>query len=125
MISIESSGSFHKTEDFLQALKAGEIYDVLSRYGQEGVSALSNSTPVDSGVAASSWSYSIEVKGTWHSIIWHNTNIENGLPVVILLQYGHGTGSGGYVAGRDFINPAIQPIFDRISADVWKAVSTL
>ena len=122
MIEITSQGSFVKTEKFLTKLSKGEIFFVLAQYGQEGVSALSAATPVDSGLAASSWSFVVEKKGTWYSLIFKNTNIENGIPVVVLIQYDHGTGSGGFVAGRDFINPVIQPLFDRISADVWKEV---
>lgn len=122
MISFTSKGSFQKTEDFLTKMSKGEIFFVLAKYGQEGVNALASATPVRSGVAASSWSYEVVKKGTWYSIIWKNSDIENGFPVAIMLQYGYQTGTGGYVQGIDYINPVIQPIFDRISADVWKEV---
>lgn len=122
MISITSKGSFQKTEQFVTKLAKGEIFFVLAKYGQEGVNALAAATPVRTGLVASSWSFEVVKKGSWYSIIWHNHDIENGFPVAIMLQYGHGTGNGGYINGVDYINPAIMPIFDRISADVWKEV---
>lgn len=122
MITFESSGSFDKTEAWLHRLQRGEFYKVLDRYGQMGVSALAAATPVDSGEAARSWGYEVRIKGSSASIAWTNSNMAGSVPVVILLQYGHGTGTGGYVQGRDFINPAIKPIFDKISNEVWKAV---
>ncbi len=124
MITIESNGSFAKTEAFFQAMKRKQIFSALDHYGRLGVSALQQATPVDSGQSARSWSYEILRDGKSYSIIWTNSNIVAGTPVVILLQYGHGTGTGGYVEGRDFINPAIQPIFDKISTEVWKAVTS-
>lgn len=122
MISFTSKGSFEKTEKFVTKLAKGEIFFVLAKYGQEGVAALAAATPVRSGLAASSWSFVVEKKGNWYSIIWKNFDIENGFPVAIMLQYGYSTGTGGYVQGVDYINPAIMPIFERISADVWKEV---
>ncbi len=124
MITIESKGSFAKTEAFFQAMKRKQIFSALDHYGRLGVSALQQATPVDSGQSARSWSYEILRDGKSYSIIWTNSNIVAGTPVVILLQYGHGTGTGGYVEGRDFINPAIQPIFDKISTEVWKVVTS-
>lgn len=124
MITIESNGSFAKTEAFFQAMKRKQIFSALDHYGRLGVSALQQATPVDSGQSARSWSYEILRDGKSYSIIWTNSNIVAGTPVVILLQYGHGTGTGGYVEGRDFINPAIQPIFDKISTEVWKVVTS-
>lgn len=94
----------------------------LDKYGKEGVAALSAATPVDSGETANSWTYKIEKKNGKVTIGFHNTNIQNGAPIAILLQYGHGTKNGGWVEGRDYINPAIQPIFDKIADSAWKEV---
>lgn len=125
MISIESKGSFKNTDAFLSRMKNSDIMKALAKYGQEGVWALSRATPQDTGETASEWDYEVvEEHKKIYSIIWTNNNVVSGVPVVILLQYGHGTGTGGYVQGRDFINPAILPIFDRIAADVWKVVTT-
>lgn len=96
----------------------------LGKYGVEGVQALSQATPQDSGLTASSWSYEILKQNGNYTIVWINTNVHSGVSVAVLIQYGHGTGTGGYVQGRDYINPAIQPIFDRIANDVWKVVTT-
>lgn len=98
---------------------------VLDKYGRAGVSALSSATPVESGLAASSWYYEIERGKGFVRIIFGNSDVENGFPVAIMLQYGHGTGTGGWVEGRDYINPAIQPIFDKIAADAWREVTKL
>ena len=124
MISYESKGSFKNTEAFLNIMRKGDIFRNLDSYAQKGVAALASATPRESGLAASSWGYEVRKEGRAYIITWTNTNIENGFPVVIMLQYGHGTGTGGYVAGRDFINPAIQPIFDQIADEVWKAVTS-
>lgn len=124
MLSIRSSGSFKRTEDFLRRLTRGEVYSLLSRYGDDGVAALASATPIDTGLAAESWTYEVSNKGGKYTIAWSNTDMAGTVPTVILLQYGHGTGTGGYVAGRDFINPAIRPIFDRIAADMWKVVKS-
>lgn len=123
MIVIESSGSFDNTESFLKRMTSGAIFRSLSNYGEEGRNALASATPRDSGLAASSWGYSVEHRAGYWQITWTNTDIENGFPVAIMLQYGHGTGTGGYVQGVDYINPAIQPIFDRIAEDVWREVT--
>ena len=125
MIGIKSHGSFSKTLTGLTKLASGDIYRELDSYGRMGVDALARATPIDSGETAQSWTYKIERSRGRYSIEWYNTNVHNGSNVAILLQYGHGTGTGGYVQGRDFINPAIQPIFDRIAADVWKKVSNV
>jgi hypothetical protein len=121
MIGITSTGDFKKTDDFLKRLQRRDPYSGLARYGEMGVEALSRATPLDSSLTANSWNYRI-IKGKRPGIEWYNTNVVNGTPVVILLQYGHATGTGGYVSGRDFINPAIKPIFDKIANDVWKKV---
>ena len=125
MITFESRGDFKKTETFFdRMLKDNVISQALRKFGQEGVNALSNATPVGSGLTAASWDYEVINKGGSWSVVWTNSHIVDGTPLVILLQYGHGTGTGGYVQGRDFINPAIRPIFDRIADDVWKAVTS-
>lgn len=123
MFSVTSSGSFDRTEAWLKRLATGDIFQQLSQYGAEGVAALASATPVDSGLTAASWTYEIIQDGHSWSIVWGNTNIVDGRPVAILLQYGHGTGTGGYVQGQDYINPALRPIFDRIASDFWKAVT--
>ncbi len=121
MIGVTSKGDFKKTSDALSKLQRGTQYSNLDYYGQLGVEALSKATPIDSSLTANSWKYRIR-KGRRPGIEWYNTNEINGIPVAILIQYGHATGTGGWVAGRDFINPAIQPIFDKIADDVWKKV---
>lgn len=124
MITIESKGSFKKTESFLSKISGRSLYRSLDKYGREGVSALRSATPEESGLTAASWDYEITSSGGSYSITWLNTNVVDGIPIVILLQYGHGTGTGGYIKGQDFINPAIKPVFDRIAQDVWKAVTS-
>jgi hypothetical protein len=110
--------------DFLTKASDNRIFDSLSKYGQEGVEALAAATPADSGLTASSWSFEILKDSTSWSIVWSNSHMDdNGAtPVAILIQLGHGTGTGGYVAGRDFINPALRPVFDRIEAEAMKVV---
>ena len=124
MISFESSGSFQNTERFLKRMKQGEIFRELDRYGQMGADALASATPLDSGETASSWGYEIQRSGKSFSISWTNTNTNGSVNVAIILQYGHGTGTGGYVQGRDYINPAIRPVFDKIADGVWKVVTS-
>ncbi len=122
IIRITNKGDFSKTFKFLEKMKSFQIRQILERYAQEGVSALSSATPVDSGATANAWSYEIESKGDTHTIYWTNSNINKGVNIAVILQYGHGTGTGGYVAGRDYINPAMRPIFDRIAEEAWKEV---
>lgn len=121
-ISFEINGSFDKTFNFLKRLEQRNFYNDLERYAKEGVDALKANTPVDKGLAANSWSYNIKRDKNGCSISWNNSDVVSGTPIIILLQYGHGTGTGGYVSGRDFINPSIKPIFDRISEKVWQEV---
>lgn len=125
MITISSHGNFENTEKFLKRMSDKSIFESLSRYGEEGVRALSAATPVNTGETAKSWTYEIERTTTSYAIIWNNTNVINGMPVAVLIQVGHGTGTGGYVSGRDYINPALQPIFDRIAASIWKEVTAV
>lgn len=124
MITFESSGDFRKTESFLSKISKRDIFAALDKYGRAGVAALASATPVESGITAASWSYEVSSSRGSHSITWTNSHTVGGTPLVILLQYGHGTGTGGYVRGRDFINPAVQPIFDKIADEVWKAVTS-
>jgi hypothetical protein len=123
-ISVTSSGSFKNTESFISKLLKTDIMSALNRYGQTGVAALSSATPAETGRTANSWTYEVERHGSVYSITWLNTHIVEGVSVAILLQYGHGTGTGGYVRGRDYINPAIKPIFDKIADEVWRVVTS-
>jgi len=125
VITISSHGSFENTEKFLKRMSDKSIFDSLSRYGEEGVQALAEATPKDSGDTARSWTYEIERTSTSYAIIWSNTNVVDGVPIAVLIQVGHGTGTGGYVSGRDYINPALRPVFDRIAASVWKEVTAV
>ena len=122
MFNFIHKGNFNKTEEFLKKAKKGDFYKNLEKYAQIGVEALRNSTPIDSGTTANSWEYEIINDGGRTGIAWINTNTNQGENIAILLQYGHGTGTGGYVHGRDYINPAMQPVFDQIAEDVWKEV---
>lgn len=122
-VSIGSSGSFDKTEAWLRSLADGDIFAQLEHFGAEGVSALSAATPVDEATTANSWTYEVIRDANSWSIVWGNTNVVDGRPIAVLLQYGHGTRTGGWVEGRDYINPAIRPIFDRMAAEGWKAVT--
>ena len=112
MISFRQQGDFSKLTRFLERAKETVKMGDLDRYGREGVAALESATPIDSGKTASSWYYEIENKNGSATISFHNSNINQGVPIAIILQYGHGTGTGGWVQGRDYINPAIRPIFD-------------
>lgn len=123
MIEFVASGSTDKTEAWLRKMGSGSIFANLSKFGQEGVNALAAATPKETGETANSWTYEIVQDATSWSIIWGNTHIEDGRPIAVLLQYGHGTGSGGYVQGRDYINPALQGLFDRIADEAWRAVT--
>jgi hypothetical protein len=122
MITFKENGSFNNTERYLRRLKQTELFAVLGKYGSMGVAALSDATPVESGETAASWTYTIEQRPGYYSIRWHNTHVNKGLPIAILLQYGHGTGTGGYVQGRDYIMPAVRPIFDQMADEAWKEV---
>jgi hypothetical protein len=125
MITIKQKGDFKKLDRYLERLlnviKRGE----LDKYGRMGVDALMAATPVDSGKTARSWYYEVKHTNGGASIVFRNSNVNDGVPIAIILQLGHGTGTGGYVAGRDYINPAIQPIFDQIANDAWKEVTSL
>lgn len=123
MIKIRQKGDFKKLASFLERAKEGLDIVVLDKYGRKGVAALSSATPVDTGLTSSSWFYKIENKNGVAKIEFHNSNIQNGVPIAVILQYGHGTRNGGYVVGRDYINPAIQPVFDELAKNAWKEVA--
>ena len=125
MISFRHRGDLSKTDRYLGKVKKAVRLSDLDRFGREGVAALASATPVDSGLTASSWYYEIEHKNGRITISFCNSNIQNGIPIAIILQYGHGTGTGGWVEGRDYINPAIQPIFDKIANNAWREVTRL
>lgn len=123
MITIRHKGDFSKTTRFLERAKHVVRLADLDRYGREGVAALASATPVESGLTASSWYYEITYTKSGAKITFYNSNIQNGVPIAIILQYGHGTGTGGWVEGRDYINPAIQPIFDKLANEAWREVT--
>lgn len=125
MIGFRLKGDFSKTEKMLKKSLGKDYYSVLDKYGKEGVNALSAATPIDSGETARSWEYSIEKKKGSFSVVWKNNNIQSGVNIAIILQYGHGTRNGGYVQGRDYINPALRPIFDELANAAWKEVTAL
>lgn len=121
-ITFRHRGDFSKTEKFFLCLMNRDYLNVLERYGRAGVATLASATPKESGVTAASWDYEILHNRTNSSITFVNTNIQNGVNIAIILQYGHGTGNGGYVVGRDYINPAIQPVFDKMAEDAWREI---
>ena len=125
MIEFRQKGDFSKLTRYLERVKEVAKVSTLDKYGQAGVAALASATPVDSGLTASSWYYEIKHQNGSASITFNNSNINKGVPIAIILQYGHGTRNGGWVQGRDYINPAIQPIFDKIAEDAWKEVTKI
>ena len=125
MISFKQHGDFSKTDNFLKSLKQQRMYNAIEQYAQKGVEALAAATPVDSGLTASSWYYNIKYTASGVTIEYCNSNIQNGVPIAVILQYGHGTGTGGYVKGVDYINPALQPVFEETLNNVWREVTKL
>lgn len=125
MIRFEHKGDFSKTTRYFEELQKVAKYEGLEKYGERGVAALSSATPMDTGETSKSWSYKIEKTNKSIAINFYNSNVKNGVPIAIIIQYGHGTSDGGWVEGRDYINPAIQPVFDKITNDVWKEVTGL
>ena len=123
MISFRQKGDFSKLTRYFEKVKESAKIGVLDKYGREGVAALSSATPVKTGKTANSWYYEIERQNGSVSLVFKNSNVNFGVPIAIVLQYGHGTGTGGWVEGRDYINPAIQPIFDEIANAAWKEVT--
>ena len=124
-ICFTHKGDFSKTTKFLQQSKQAVRLSNLEKYAKKGVEALASATPVDSGLTASSWTY--KISNTKESIVidFINTNVQQNTPIAIIIQYGHATGNGGWVEGRDYINPAIQPIFDEMTNDIWREVTNL
>ena len=125
MISFRQKGDFSKLTRYFERVKKTARLSILDKYGREGVAALSSAKPVDSGETASSWYYEITNENGSAAISFYNSNVNKGVPIAIILQYGHGTGTGGWVEGRDYINPAIQPIFDEIVDAAWKEVTKI
>ena len=125
MISFTHKGDFSKLTRFLERMKNSVSLGILDRYGREGVAALASATPVDTGLTASSWYYKIEHSNNRIRINFYNSNIQNGVPIAIILQYGHGTGTGGWVEGVDYINPALRPVFNKMAKDAWGEVTKL
>lgn len=122
LIRLTSKGDFSNTFRFLKKMDNFQVTKILDKYGKMGVNALANATPLDSGKTAESWGYEISVKKEGATIHWTNTNQNNGVYIAVILQYGHGTGTGGYVRGVDYINPAIRPVFDKIVEEAWMEV---
>lgn len=122
MISFRQRGDFSKFSRYLKNVQKAAKVDILDKYGRAGVAALSSATPVDSGLTAESWYYKVERTNQSSKIIFLNSNVNDGVQIAVILQYGHGTGSGGWVEGRDYINPAIQPIFEKLADEAWKEV---
>ena len=123
MITFSHKGDLSKTSNFLKRAKNAVRLSDIAKYGEKGVAALASATPVDTGLTASSWHYSVTSGRGLITIKFDNSNFQNGVPIAIILQYGHGTRNGGWVQGRDYINPAIQPIFDQMVNDLWREVT--
>lgn len=123
-IKVRHKGNFDKTMKWLMNAKERKFNDILDKYGKLGVEALAAATPKDTGLTAASWNYEIHYSNNKFTIVWTNDNMaERGMPVALLIQYGHGTKDGGYVQGIDYINPALTPIFDKLANDAWKEVT--
>ncbi len=125
MIRFIQKGKHEKTKRFLKALQENKYFSILDKYGRRGVDALQRATPVDTGLTAGSWGYEIHTSKDSAYLYFVNDNIVDGIPVAILIQYGHGTRGGAYVRGRDYINPAIQPVFDELAEEAWREVTKL
>ena len=123
IISYSTHGDLKKTDTFLRKLLHKDLTTILHRYGKRGVEALSAATPVDTGKTASSWDYTVTETKDSAIITWTNSNVNQGVPIALLIQYGHGTPTGGYVKGRDYIKPAIQPVLDELADALWKEVT--
>lgn len=125
MISFRQKGDFSKLNRYFERLRETAKIGVLDKYGRAGVAALSSATPTKTGLTASSWYYEIKRQNGSVSLEFFNSNVQKGVPIAIIIQYGHGTGTGGWVEGRDYINPAIQPIFDQLANEAWKEVTNI
>jgi hypothetical protein len=124
MITFKHSGNFDKTNKFFRRVISNNYMSILEKYAIQGVNVLSSATPVDSGETARSWAYVITKNKTGVKITWTNSHIVDGVPIAVILQYGHGTRDGGYVQGRDYINPALRPIFDKLSKELYEEVTS-
>lgn len=124
MIRFKHFGDFKNTESFFHRAKERSYLNVLDKYGKAGVEALASMTPSETGKTAASWNYEIVTKANGYSIYWTNSNVNNGVNIALILQYGHGTGTGGYVQGIDYVNPAIRPIFESMANEAWKEVTS-
>lgn len=124
-IIVKQKGNYAKTNKFLQELRKLQLNHILKKYGELGVNSLSAATPIETGKTAASWSYDILETTKGYELVFSNSNVNKGVPIAVILQYGHGTGTGGWVEGRDYINPALQPIFDEIAEVVWLEVTSL
>lgn len=124
MITFSHQGDFSSTEKFLKKAAKADFMKNLEKYGRMGVEALRSATPSRTGKTAASWGYEIERSGSTFTIYWTNSNKNGNVNIAVILQYGHGTGTGGYVKGRDYINPAIRPVFDKIAEEAWKEVTS-
>lgn len=122
MISFKDKGDFSKLTKFLEQCRKGSEIRILENYGKRGVEALSSATPSDTGKTASSWTYEIKKTGSRATLTFLNSNMNGNVNIAIILQYGHGTGTGGWVEGRDYINPALQPVFDELADEAWREV---
>ena len=125
MISFGHKGDFSKTFRFFERIKEASRMKILDRYGREGVAALAAATPVDTGLTANSWYYEISQKNGQVSLNFCNSNVQNGVLIAVIIQYGHATRTGGWVVGKDYINPAVQPLFDKIANEAWREVTKL
>lgn len=125
IITYRTKGDLTKTETFLKRLMKQDLKSILNKYGQLGVEALSKATPVDTGKTAASWDYEVTIAPGSATLTWTNSNTNQGIPIALLIQYGHGTPTGGYVPGQDYIKPAIRPIMDELTKELWKEVSEL
>ena len=125
MISFRQKGDCSKLTSYFERVKQAAKLSDLDKYGREGVAALASATPVDTGLTADSWYYKITNDGQSAKVTFYNSNIQNGVPIAIILQYGHGTRNGGWVQGRDYVNPAVQPIFDKLANEAWREVTKL
>ncbi len=120
MITFKQKGDFSKVTRYLKKDRRSKYASIFDKYGSKGVEALKQATPVETGKTAASWYYTVEASASGAKITWSNSNFNKGVPIAIILQYGHGTGTGGWVEGRDYINPAVQPIFDSMAEELWK-----
>lgn len=125
VIEMRQHGDFKKTRTFFTYLKTRKVRSILEKYGRKGVDALAEATPKATGRTAASWTYEIKMEKEGAALSWKNSNLVDGVPIAVILQYGHGTRNGGYVQGVDYINPAMKPIFDGIASELWKEVTSL